>query len=498
MTQVGNKNIDNASGQVVRLDIQNTLQTVATHNFGARDNAGTILPCEFLADDTTNKLLIRKSSGGNQAKPTLANGNPNPDAATFFEVGDLDSDNLGLLPKSGGALTGVLQLPVGSVTAPSLHFGQTNTGIFKGASHRVSFTSAGTQVFYVDSTGININSSKEVRWKDSNNTQYIGFKAPSNITSNFTLTLPTADGSSGQALITDGSGTLSFGSAISAAADLTGNTLASGVTASSLTSVGTLTSLVTGSINIKSNTPTLNFTDDDHNTDFRLRVNSNGFRIQDTSDNNSTRFLINSAGVVDIPNTLQANKAQVDSIIPRNGLPSGSSGGIIQIKQTFKTDHFSVTSAAYVAITGMTITISPQSSSSKILLEVVMNASGRENHYGGVRVMRTIGSGTAQHIGVSTAVAINNATQDQENASFGIGVNSGHNADLKLKTYGFKILDEPTTTDDVTYALEVFAVNGSDAAVQFDLNRPSNVRLDTNGRHFVGATSSMTAYEVTA
>ena len=72
--QVGNKNIDNASGQVVRLDIQNTIKAVATHNFGPRVDAGTILPCEFLADDTSNKLLIRKSSGGDQANPNPTTG----------------------------------------------------------------------------------------------------------------------------------------------------------------------------------------------------------------------------------------------------------------------------------------------------------------------------------------------------------------------------------------------------------------------------------------
>ena len=148
-----------------------------------------------------------------------------------------------MLATSGGTLTGVLQFAVGSATAPSLHFGQTNTGIFKGASHRVSVTSDGTQVFFADGTGININSSKELRWQDSNNSNYIGFKAASNIASNFTLTLPTADGSSGQALLTNGSGTLSFGAPTVGAANLTGNTLASGVTASSLTSVGTLSSL---------------------------------------------------------------------------------------------------------------------------------------------------------------------------------------------------------------------------------------------------------------
>jgi len=43
-----------------------------------------------------------------------------------------------------------------------------------------------------------------------NGTNYVAIKAPDSIASNLTLTLPSADGTNGQALITDGSGTLSF------------------------------------------------------------------------------------------------------------------------------------------------------------------------------------------------------------------------------------------------------------------------------------------------
>jgi len=46
-----------------------------------------------------------------------------------------------------------------------------------------------------------------------NGTNYVSLKAADNIASNITFTLPSADGSSGQALVTNGSGTLSFGSA---------------------------------------------------------------------------------------------------------------------------------------------------------------------------------------------------------------------------------------------------------------------------------------------
>jgi hypothetical protein len=43
-----------------------------------------------------------------------------------------------------------------------------------------------------------------------NGTNYIALKAPDSIASNVTLTLPSADGTNGQALVTNGSGTLSF------------------------------------------------------------------------------------------------------------------------------------------------------------------------------------------------------------------------------------------------------------------------------------------------
>ena len=43
-----------------------------------------------------------------------------------------------------------------------------------------------------------------------NGTNYVGLQAPASIASNLTLTLPSADGTSGQFLQTDGSGALSF------------------------------------------------------------------------------------------------------------------------------------------------------------------------------------------------------------------------------------------------------------------------------------------------
>ena len=46
-----------------------------------------------------------------------------------------------------------------------------------------------------------------------NGSNYVALKAANSIVSNVTFTLPAADGTSGQAIVTDGAGTLSFGNA---------------------------------------------------------------------------------------------------------------------------------------------------------------------------------------------------------------------------------------------------------------------------------------------
>ena len=57
----------------------------------------------------------------------------------------------------------------------------------------------------------------EVRFLEAtaNGTNYVGFKAPSSITSNLVWVLPSADGTANQTLVTDGSGNLSFAAASS-------------------------------------------------------------------------------------------------------------------------------------------------------------------------------------------------------------------------------------------------------------------------------------------
>ena len=158
-----------------------------------------------------------------------------------------------------------------------------------------------------------------------------------------------------------------------------------------------------------------------------------------------------------------------------------SSGSILQVVQTVKTDAFSSSSSSYVDITGMSVDITPSSNSNKILIEVILNYGAASNMYGGIKVLRD-----STHIGVSTAVDGN-----QVNASFGVGTVNGVNSNVKVYTAGFKFLDSPSTTSSTTYKLQLYTRN----AVTFNLNRPNG---DDDDVYVVGATSSVTVMEIAA
>ena len=62
-------------------------------------------------------------------------------------------------------------------------------------------------------TSLSMSSGGPILFYDNDGSNYVGLDAPATVATNVTFTLPAADGSNGQAIITNGSGTLSFGNA---------------------------------------------------------------------------------------------------------------------------------------------------------------------------------------------------------------------------------------------------------------------------------------------
>ena len=90
---------------------------------------------------------------------------------------------------------GVTTDPAGSDTEIQFN----NAGAF-GASSNLTW----------DGTNVQVGATGEVRFADTDNSNYIGLKAAGTVSSNQTFVLPTADGAADEFLKTDGSGNLSF------------------------------------------------------------------------------------------------------------------------------------------------------------------------------------------------------------------------------------------------------------------------------------------------
>lgn len=84
----------------------------------------------------------------------------------------------------------------------------------------VVFDPAGTGrvIFTADAE---LQAQSDLRFADSDSSNWVAFQAPATIATNVTWTLPSIDGSSGQALVTNGTGTLSWSAAGASVSDQT-------------------------------------------------------------------------------------------------------------------------------------------------------------------------------------------------------------------------------------------------------------------------------------
>ena len=200
MSNVTDFTIDNASGQSVRLDIQaclKALQSSNSKNGSDLSSSQSVAGMWFLREDT-NTLKIRGSG------------------SSFTTVGSIDQDNLGLLPRSGGTMTGVLKIDdSSSASTPALSFDtDPDLGLFRKTANVMGFSSGGTERLIMDSNGLTLQSQNDLRFADADSSNYVGFQAPATVSSNLVWTLPASDAAvSGYALVSNASGVLSWAAA---------------------------------------------------------------------------------------------------------------------------------------------------------------------------------------------------------------------------------------------------------------------------------------------
>ena len=163
------------------------------------------------------------------------------------------------------------------------------------------------------------------------------------------------------------------------------------------------------------------------------------------------------------------SELRTNRIVPRDGLPSGSSGGIIQVVSATKTTSQSITSLSgdnWSDVSDCSPAITPTRSDSKILIMYnlgggLSNMSGHNFWY---RIHRSISGGSSGAVAVST---------DAANSVYTTGGFNFYDVATDLDTMFLNamsgtFLDSPATTSACTYK---FQVTSSDASSTIYINR---------------------------
>ena len=157
--------------------------------------------------------------------------------------------------------------------------------------------------------------------------------------------------------------------------------------------------------------------------------------------------------------------------LTNNGTASGF-GKVLQVVTVHKADNFTTTSASYVDVTGLSVSITPSSASNKILIlgNMVFGVNGDQNAF-------------AQLLRNSTVIA--SSTENTVNSLFSV---NGNSTALRYSgvSEGWSYLDSPSTTSSTTYKIQIKTGSGSVVAAV-------NTRSIDN---YLGGSSNITLMEI--
>jgi hypothetical protein len=154
------------------------------------------------------------------------------------------------------------------------------------------------------------------------------------------------------------------------------------------------------------------------------------------------------------------------------------SGGVLQVVSTTKTDSFSSTAGVMTDITGLSVSITPTSASSRILIicSLVISADTWDTNGMGVNLVRDSTS-----LGVGTGGSSINATSGYNAYSSSVANTQGNFSPMVISFF-----DSPNSTSSLTYKLQG---RNFTAGYTWTVNRRMNNTI-------IGFSSTITALEI--
>ena len=136
------------------------------------------------------------------------------------------------------------------------------------------------------------------------------------------------------------------------------------------------------------------------------------------------------------------------SLRPGTGIPSGKHGGIIQVESAKKTDTFSTSNDSFVDVTGLTCTITPHSTNSKIIVSLSLAICG-DYFASYARIERRVSGASNLEIFKGTGAGVR-----PTHAICTTGENSTQDSHGQIFIVHRQFIDEPGTTSEITYQVQ--------------------------------------------
>ena len=160
---------------------------------------------------------------------------------------------------------------------------------------------------------------------------------------------------------------------------------------------------------------------------------------------------------------------------------NSSFGKVLQVVSTTKTDQFTTTSGSAVDITGLSVSLTPSSSSNKILVSFHCSAAMEDDGWRGAVIL----------VRDSTKIFVGDAGGNRTQVSRYIQQDRNSH---ELFSLAGQHLDTPSTTSAITYKMQAIALDsGREFTLNFGRDDSTN-NVSTRAR----TASSITAMEIAA
>jgi hypothetical protein len=159
-------------------------------------------------------------------------------------------------------------------------------------------------------------------------------------------------------------------------------------------------------------------------------------------------------------------------------ITSGTAGTVLQVVSTTKTDTFTTTSSSFVDLTGVSVSITPTSASSKIMIIATLMA--------GADVAST--TFMSRLVRDSTSIALGDSAGSRDRVTFGTDDMITANTNLSI---ALTFLDSPSTTSATTYKVQVAQTRTAGGTLT--VNRDGN---DSDSAQVPRGSSTITVMEI--